>query len=478
VTWPERISGYLFPGAAEQDPGFRGEIDRLSLLSLRVTGGVQIGVSLFMLAARFLISPESSTLPLRFRQGAFIIALGIINIAVSRLAARRPWLAHWARALATISGVLVAAVLIWASLAISARSTNPNDFIPGQITLVILIAVTLVPLRPMHTLALGLAIGVDYYISAALAERWLMEGLGPDDNYLLFIVMLTLLSTGITAVVYAQRHSHYQILQQTVEAGEALRQAQARILLSESAASLSRLAAAVSHEMNNPLGVLLSGVDTLLLLGARQATSTPEEQPRLVKLQAEVRRSVQESITRLKELIGRMQRFTNLDQAEVQATDINELLKDVAALVDPQLKQGAGLELHLEPIPPLVCRPQQLSAVFSSLLNNAMQAVNGDGRIVISTRQNEQEVEVEISDNGRGVDPEELANIFDPGFRVSGGRMAASNWSLFNSRQIVREHGGDIRIESRPGRGTRITVAIPISNDPSRLETQEFWRKL
>src|SRR5437763_8760845 len=186
--WRERVRDYLFPGIAERDEGFRREIERLGVLSLRVIGGVQISVSIFMLLARFLVSPESATLPLRFRQGALIIGLGLIDLGVSRF----KWIARWARFLAVLSGLLCAGILIWASLLIAARSTNPNDFIPGQITLVMLIAVTTAPLRPMHTLALGLAVGIDYVISSTLAEHRLMEGLGTDDNYVLFIIMLTL----------------------------------------------------------------------------------------------------------------------------------------------------------------------------------------------------------------------------------------------------------------------------------------------
>jgi len=451
------IQSHLFPGPAERDEGFRREIERIGVMSLRVIGGVQIGVSLFMLLTRFLVAPESATLPLRFQQGALIIGLGILDLAAARIKG----IGRWARPLAAVSAFLCAGILIWASLVISSRSTNPNDFIPGQITLVMLLAVTTTPLRPMHTLALGLAIGTDYIVAATIAERQLMEGLGPDDNYVLFIVMLTLLCTGITAVVYAQRRSNYQILQQTVEAGDALRQAQTRILMTESAASLSRLAAAVSHEMNNPLGALLSGIDTVLLLTAKQANSQPHEQPRLVRLQVEVRKSIHESAQRLKELVARMQRFTYLDQAEIQPSDLNNLIKDVVALVKPELKESTRLELRLEPLAPVVCHPQQISIVFSSLINNALNALNGNGRIMVCSRQNSNEVEVDIEDNGRGISPEERENIFDPGFRVSEGRVATGNWSMFNSRQIVREHGGDIRLASTEGHGTRVTVTLP-----------------
>ena len=112
--------------------------------------------------------------------------------------------------------------------------------------------------------------------------------------------------------------------------------------------------------------------------------------------------------------------------------------------------------------PALTCRPQQLSAVFTSLLHNAIEAIqNGNGRIQISTHEVDSHVEVRIRDNGRGLRSDELATIFDPGFKVAGGRVSTGNWSLFSSRQIVREHGGDIHIESREGQGTTVSIRLP-----------------
>ena len=71
-------------------------------------------------------------------------------------------------------------------------------------------------------------------------------------------------------------------------------------------------------------------------------------------------------------------------------------------------------------------------------------------------------VEVTIRDNGRGMSPEEADTIFDPAFKVAEGRVSSGNWSLFNSRQIVYEHGGGIRLETAPGRGTAMHVTLPI----------------
>jgi two-component system, NtrC family, sensor kinase len=440
-----QLHSYLFP-LGERDEAFRQEILRLSQLALLVIGIIQISVSLFMLAARVLMTPASAALPFRFKQAAIIIGLGAVNLVISRIGR----VERWARIIAALSGLLTITVLIWASLLILSESTNPDDFIPGQMTLVMLVAVTIVPLRPMHTFWIGMGIGAIYITSTIYAKRALGEGTGPAENYVLFIIMLTLLCTAITAVVYHQRRANFD-----------LRQAQARALLAENASSLARLAAALSHELNNPMGAMLSGVDTLLLLASKQATCSPQEQGRLVLLQADIRKSIQQSAERLKSLVGRMQRFTNLDQAEVQQSNLNELLADVAALIEPQLPKGAQLELDLKPVPPLVCRPQQISAVFSNLVSNAVDALNGTGRIVISTRQHDGEVEVAIRDNGRGVDPSEIERIFDPGFKVAGTRVGTGNWSMFNSRQIIREHGGDIHIESDPGEGTTVRITFP-----------------
>jgi signal transduction histidine kinase len=445
AMWP-RIYDYLFPQAAERDPAFRREILRLSRVALLVIGGIQIGVSLFMLAARFFVVPESSTLPLRLKQGGLIVALGLLNVALSRVKK----IQTWARLLASVSGLLTVTILIWSSLLTYSTVTNPDDFIPGQITLIMLVAITTVPLQPLHTFWTGAAIGGIYIGSTIYAQRYLNEGNGPDDNYILFILMLTLLCTGLTVVVYRQRVSNFE-----------LRQAQTRSLLAENASSMARLAAALSHELNNPVGALLSGVDTLLLLTSKQATCQPGEVARLVRLQADVRKSIQQSAERLKGLVTRMQRFTNLDAADVQQADLNEILKDVVGLVEPQLPKAAKLELDLQPMPSIVCRPQQLSAVFSNLLSNAVDALNGNGRIVISTRHSGKNLSIEIRDNGRGVDPSEISRIFDPGFKVAGARVGTGNWSMFSSRQIIREHGGDIKIHSRPGQGTSVRISFP-----------------
>jgi signal transduction histidine kinase len=102
--------------------------------------------------------------------------------------------------------------------------------------------------------------------------------------------------------------------------------------------------------------------------------------------------------------------------------------------------------------------------VFANLLGNALEAIDGTGQVTVSTRQRGPNVEVAIEDTGRGLAAHQLESIFDPGFKVTQGRVSTGNWNMFSSRQIIHEHGGDIAIQSEPGKGTRVRILLPVGD--------------
>ena len=463
--WQERLQRYILPGSIEQDPGFRDEIQRLSRIGLQVIGSVAIAVSAFMAAAHILLDPSQEMLPIRAAMLTSLLMIGVLTV----LCPRSPALLRRGRTIAVIAALLTAAVVTWAMLLLTQFDPTADNGIPGNVTMVMLVAAAAIPFRPTDMLVLGFLMESLYVGLSLLTLVVYNIGRGVDPIYVLFIFMVTCLSTALTAVVYEQRRSTYEWHKRTLETAEKLRNAEAKNLLSENAASVGRLAAAVSHELNSPIGALVSGVDTLLLLAARQPHSSPSEQQRLLVLQNELRKSIQQSTDRLREIVARMQRFSNLDMAEVQSANVNDLIADVAALLEPRYEGKVEVHMNLQPVPPLVCRPQQLSAVFSNLMGNAIDATNGDGRVVVSSREKDSAVEVAFADNGKGLNPNEIANIFDPGFRVSHGRVASGNWGMFSSRQIVREHGGDIQIESERGKGTCVRVVLPVNTMPESV---------
>lgn len=458
------IRDYLLP-SAEKDEGFRQEMLRLSHRSLRLIGGVSLGVPVFMILARMVLAPDPTTLPFRLTQGGLIAGIGLAAFLLSR--EDRTY--EHSRAIAVVSGILIGNVMIVSSLGVFPSGHDSVEYIPSQIALVMLVAVAAIPVRPVQVFATGGVFCLVYVVSCMWTRRQPASAEGLDRTYVVFIVMLTLLTTALTAVMYGERYKNYLSYVRALSASEDLCQAQTRILLSENAASLGRLAAALSHELNSPIGALVSGVDTLLLLAARQATSTQAEQQRLVLLQAELRQSVKESAERLRNIVARMQRFTNLDKAEIQQASVNDILSDVVSLADPAVRGGVEIELDLQTVPPLICRPQQLSAVFNNLLTNSLRALDGRGRVVISTRQKDSQIEVRVADSGSGVESAALEGIFDPNFKVQDGRVATGNWGLFSSRQTVREHGGDVRFLTSGGQGTTVVVTLPCSTSAQSL---------
>ena len=463
--WQERIRRYFLQSGIEDDPGFRKQIRRLSYIGLFVIGGVEVVVSTFMSAAYILLDPNPRLFVMRLKLGATLICLGLLTLASSRI---RVLAAH-ARKTATASALVIAGVLTGGFLLMMPYYPGADMSIPGNITMIMLVAAAAIPFRPPNMLVFGCLVEVIYVAVAVLVRNFYHIGKGAEPLYVMFNLIITLLATALTALIYEQRRSAYEWHKRTAETSDCLRKAEARNLLAENAASVGRLAAALSHELNSPIGALISGVDTLLLLAGKQVHATPAEQQRLVLLQNELRKSIKLSTDRLHEIVRRMQRFSNLDAAEIQSANVNNLIQDVAALLEPKYQEKVRVELDLKPLPPLVCRPQQLSAVFSNLLGNAIDATRGEGRVIVSSDSRDSSIEVAFADNGRGLDSKALDSIFDPGFKVANGRVLTGNWSMFSSRQIVREHGGEIAIESECGKGTKVRVMLPVQTNVKAL---------
>ena len=454
----KQLQGVLFPDAAENEEGFRQEILRQSHTGLRAIAWITIGAALFLMAGWWMLFPDHISTPERVATDAALVVIGVLELALWRT----EWIYERARTVSLALVQITMAVLIGASLHLSTIEPAAEDFIPGQITLGVLMVVIALPLKPWQGF-LHCAIVTGVYIAAILAARNTFAPAAQfHADYLLYFAMLAFLATGMAAVLYSQRHGAYLAYLQTLQATADLRQAEQRVAIAESASSMARLAAAISHELNTPIGALSNAIDTLLLLAAKQATAPPEQQARLVKLQADLRKSVQESAQRLQQIAARVARFTNLDQAELQAARINDLLMDVVELIRPRLRSGIALELRLTQLSEVVANPQRLSAVFYDLINNSVGALQSGGKVLIRTEQNAAGIRVLIEDNGHGIVRERISGIFDPGFQSENGRVASGNWSMFNARQIVREHGGEITLSSQPGVGTSVTITLPL----------------
>ena len=329
--------------------------------------------------------------------------------------------------------------------AFGATLSRPNDFALIAIAILLLAAPVAVPLLPWHSMLMSAAV--------TAAAAWHGHA-GP-------VGLLGGAAIALTAVLYEQRLGNYRSATGLLHASQEFRDLQSRMVLNESSATMVRLSAALAHELSSPIGTVSSAVDTLLLLSARQALASGAEQERLMGLQTDLGRSLQDSMARLKKIVNRIQRLCHLDEAAMQSANLNELLREAAALVIPQAATSIDFQWNLQTLPELPCRPQQVTMVFWNVLLNATQAIDGDGRVTISSTVRDARVEVRIEDDGRGISSERLAHIFDPVFNVADSRVSTGNWSLFTSRQFIKNHGGELRIKSLAGQGTTVTIYLP-----------------
>ena len=187
---------------------------------------------------------------------------------------------------------------------------------------------------------------------------------------------------------------------------------------------MGRFAAALSHELNSPIGALRSALQSGNALAAKKAVLSGERRDELEELKERYDRTAIESVERLHQIVLRMQRFTNLDWNEILLVDLNSLLQDVVDILKAGLKDDFCLELNFQPLPSILLRPQQISAVFSNLLNSATEGKNCGGHVSLTTRQIHSHVEVTVEDQSKAMSAEELANIFDPAFKTRGGRVS------------------------------------------------------
>ncbi|PWU03583.1 MAG: hypothetical protein C5B51_18775 [Terriglobia bacterium] len=454
-----RISDRLLP-RWEKDRKFRDFIGRLSWTGLRTVAAVEIVAPMLMFLGRLAAEPRTTAILAHFWQMIAVSAIGAGTLLLSNRLRRH------SRLLCGVSVWSACFVLICTNLWKLRASFGQDDYILGVVALIVVTAAVSVPFRTLDMLALGFGVEATDILATWLTVHGQISAVALSGAaHHLFLLMLIVLATAVVTVNYEHRKAEYNAQQETIRVVETLTAAQLRAQLAENAISIGKLAAALSHEINTPLGTMRSSIETLLALTARQTESAPAKREIVTRMRDELCRSITESTARIEDVMLRLRRLVSLEEAELKSADVNDLLSDVTLLYQAQIDgRSIRVDFDLEPhLPRITCRPQLLSAVFSNLLSNAINAVNGDGRIRIITRMEDSTVEVTVSDNGRGMSAEEAENAFNPSLKVAEGRVASANWSLFNTRQMVYEHGGEIRIDTAEGKGTTVRVLLPLA---------------
>ena len=170
---------------------------------------------------------------------------------------------------------------------------------------------------------------------------------------------------------------------------------------------------------------------------------------------------------RASEIVNSLLSFSRTSPTEFVEVDLNKVVRETLTLIEHQLeKADIQVKLSLEPgLPGVKANSGKLQQVFLNLFLNARDAMESGGTLAVRTWNEEGFARIEVADSGQGIPPEHLERIYDPFFTTKGSRKG-TGLGLSVTYGIVREHGGTIRVESRPGAGARFHVELPLARKP------------
>jgi signal transduction histidine kinase len=228
-----------------------------------------------------------------------------------------------------------------------------------------------------------------------------------------------------------------------------------QLLRAERLAAIGRISAQITHEIRNPLNSI--GLNAELLGDELRETGGPRS--------TEIRQlvdAISREVDRLSGVTEEYLRFAKLPKPALAREDLNEVLGDLLDFLGPELSEArVTLSRELAPsLPQVQADAAQLRAAFLNLLRNSREAMADGGQVVVRTRLVGDGVEAEVSDTGGGIPAEALSRIFDPFYST---KERGTGLGLAFTQQVVQEHGGTIRCDSQPGRGTTFTVKLPLA---------------
>jgi signal transduction histidine kinase/ligand-binding sensor domain-containing protein len=259
------------------------------------------------------------------------------------------------------------------------------------------------------------------------------------------------------------------------EAMDQLRKSQSQLVQSEKMASLGVLTAGIAHEINNPINFVYSGINSLkkdykdiseilhlLKSSPKEATKLAEELEldELMKIIPETIEDIKNGANRTSEIVKGLRNFTRLDDSDLKMADIHEGINSTLLILKSKFKDRIELIKNYDnSIPEISCFPGQLNQVFMNVINNAIDAIEEEGRIEIITTQDKNNVIISIKDSGKGMSDEVKEKIFDPFFTTKDvGEGVGLGMSI--SHGIIEKHGGQIKVISEVGSGSEFVIIL------------------
>ena len=272
-------------------------------------------------------------------------------------------------------------------------------------------------------------------------------------------IMLISSSIILAIVVVAVWFATRTLIGKARENAEKRDELQAQLLHASKLASLGELATGVAHEINNPLAIILAstGVIRDYFNPEFELAWTPETITEELK-------AIDTAVFRARGITRQLLDYGRKNTPHPELSDIHRILEDVLGGFKERslaLSDVAVVRDWDENLPRIMVDPDQIRQVFLNLINNAGDAIEGPGKITITTRQNVNAVRITVTDTGKGMDGELIKKIFDP-FYTTKPVGKGTGLGLSVSIGIVESMRGTIEVQSMPGAGSAFTVVLPI----------------
>lgn len=258
-----------------------------------------------------------------------------------------------------------------------------------------------------------------------------------------------------------------------VSADHELEVANRKLAEAHKMASLGRLAAGIVHEINTPIGSILSNNETIrrsienlkaqILSATEKGQAPPPKALAILETLASLTEIDKIACERIYAVIRSLKTFARVNESDLRTVNIHEILLNTLKLSGCVFRRRISVVTDFgQDVPEVECYPGLLNQVFLNLVVNASQAIPGDGTVTVTTRSEGDSVRISVADTGTGIPPEVRPKIFAAGFSTKP-MGEGTGLGLSISREIVEDtHGGKISFESEMGVGTTFTVLIPL----------------